>query len=86
MIANLIAWLIIVAIVLVPIALFLIWVAGTVYVTRAIIVSLRVRLFDHARCSGPLPRRPPIPVKLRGTKFINVVVITIAGPNNRGSW
>jgi hypothetical protein len=85
MIANLIAWLIILAIVLMPIALLIIWVAGAVVVTRAIILSLRARLPDGIRCGPPL-RRPPIPVKIRATKFVNVVVITVGDANNLGSW
>jgi len=43
MIADLIAWLIILAIALMPIALLIIWIAGIVYVARAIIASLCAR-------------------------------------------
>jgi len=43
MIVDLVAWAIILAIALMPIVLLVIWIAGIVYVTRAIIASLRAR-------------------------------------------
>jgi len=44
MIVDLVAWAIILAIALMPIVLLVIWIAGIVYVTRAIIASLRACL------------------------------------------